>query len=132
MPYLDWKDAALHLEVTPHARLKTQLTLSLGGQEVRTLIALLEDIYLGEGGELRLALPENWVLFWKRRDEESRTLVAHPQSQEWVGTIALESDMGRKLLFSLKNLEEGQSLILSDLGLFGTMSNLELVISLRK
>jgi hypothetical protein len=128
MPYLDFTATPVRVEFATHPQLQNQLTLALKNSERAVLIDQLADLFLNEGLELRLSLPGNWVLFWKRRDDGSRTLVAHPQSGEWVGTVALAADFAEKFILSLKSQAEGQSLKLSSLGQLGAVSNLELII----
>jgi hypothetical protein len=42
-----------------------------------------------EGSELRTDFPSGWTVFWKLRQGESRFFVAHPESDQWVATLAL-------------------------------------------
>ncbi len=130
--YLDWKNQNLSLEIVPHKRFKTQLTIKIKAEApeiLDTFCDALKGVYLeleGDGGELRLELPHRWDLFWKLRESGSRALLAHPESEQWVGTLALDGDFGRRLLSALKNLRNGESLKLSTLGSLEYMSNLEI------
>jgi hypothetical protein len=130
MPFLNWTEASIHQTVSSHPQLGTQLTLGLKSTELQMLISLLEDVYSHQGHELRLALPQGWVLFWKRKDAESRILLAHPEEKEWVATVALESASGQKWVEALKGLHPGQPGFLSQLAPLSGMSNLEIMIFL--
>jgi hypothetical protein len=136
MPYLNWKDeSALRQEISPVAPGSVpgsgpmRLVLGLGASHVAALLSLLQEV-LGEGGgELRVDLPRNWIVFWKLREGGSRLLVAHPQPDEWVATIALSPEHAQLLLGELRGLEVGSSFALSELEATGTVSNLELTLA---
>ncbi len=128
MPYLDWSRTVRTLEVESHPQLKNQIQLSLNADESLALVANLIEVFGPEGGELRLKVSENWVLFWKRRESENRVLLAHPDVNAWVGTIALDAESGKRLFSALQTLAEGQSLVLSEWVSLAKMSNLELII----
>ena len=84
------------------------------------------------GLELRLSLPEGWTLFWKRREEGSLALMAHPEANEWVGTLALDLDFGIQMLRFLRELKEkGQSFSLDQCGTLRPVSNLEARFSIQ-
>src|SRR5690348_16805674 len=107
MAYLDWKELPIHLETTVRSRLKTEVSLKVRAKEAQELCSHLQEVYAGSVHELRMGLPRGWVVFWKKKEGGSRALLAHPSEHEWVATLALEAEFGQKLLFSLKNLEEG-------------------------
>lgn len=126
MSYLDWKGASpFSLHHQPKSPAQSVLTLSLGTPLLAELASSLEDIYAPGGTELRIALPEQWLLFWKIRDQGNRLLLAHPNEKEWVVTCALEKVFAEDLVLSLKNLAQGQSLSLSQMD---SVSNLELIL----
>lgn len=132
MPYLNWKTESIlmsELVTTPRgAQLGLKLTRSLVDELVEGLIALFGE--LKEPGsttpdtgtdfmqvpELRIALPNQWVLFWKLRQQGNRLLLAHPAPDEWVGTIALEANFGQKVINGLKQLQKKASPMDSDQG----------------
>lgn len=130
MPYLNWKNASIRQEMGPHPRLQSQLTLTLGLSERSELHARLSEVLIAEGGELRLDLPSNWAIFWKSRESESRLLLAHPQTDEWVATVALHPDHGSALLRALEACKSGESISIGELDAVGSVSNVEIVISL--
>src|SRR5438046_1151507 len=88
MPYLNWKEDSLHLETLalensiPNSA--HQLKIKLNAAQVKSLSEQLEEIYLSDAVELRLSLPKGWTIFWKRREEGNRSLLAHPEAEEWV------------------------------------------------
>jgi len=130
MAYLNWKDSSATLvQVASHSIYGTQLILRLLPEQLQELIAELQDLYLQGGSELRVRLPQDWIMFWKRRDDGSRCLLAHPEKNDWVGTVALDPLAAEKVLFALKTLEVGRSLVLSELCVLDSVSNLEVSIS---
>src|SRR4051794_29099476 len=102
MGHLDWKDSTVVLEVAPETRpetrpktqidtrLKSLLVLKIQSVDLPVFIQNLEQVYCHQEGELRLELPQNWVLYWKTKENASRVLLAHPQPERWVATFALE------------------------------------------
>lgn len=126
MPFLDWKGLPVRLDVKVLSEVKSELTVSFQKKDTPSLLSHLGEIFLHQAGELRWALPQDWVLFWKPRSEGNKALLAHPNAQEWVGTIALDPECAQKFLQLLADLEPGKSILLSELGSFGSFSNLEL------
>jgi hypothetical protein len=116
---------------------RARMELQFDQEEVRLLLAQLEEIFLNGGHELRMDLPEGWIVFWKSRESGSRLLLAHPQEKEWVATAALETELGKKWIAKLKSLSPGQSLSLHEVSeesgveLFapGSVSNVEIKIT---
>jgi hypothetical protein len=90
------------------------------------LLPKLRETFLEEAGELRLDLPEEWSIFWKKREDDSRLLIAHPQKDQWVATVALTEEYATKVLHEVSTLTAGESY---DFGKPGSVCNLELVIS---
>ncbi len=130
MSYLNWKEAPIRLDASHGSRSQVRLNMIIRNEQVLQWVTYLEAVYLMQGEELRMDLSDSWILFWKLREDGNKVLVAHPQSDQWVATVALESSFGERLLLSLKKLEVGQSLILSQLGQLNSVSNLELLITL--
>lgn len=129
MPYLDWSSTSgVTLSFDLPVRSRAKLSLNLNLQEIQSLSSELEGLYSRNEKELRVTLPQNWVLFWKSREEGSRTLLAHPQPQDWVGTIALVRDDGLKLISVLRDLSPGQAVHLSDHFSMAQVSNLDLIL----
>jgi hypothetical protein len=129
MPYLNWKEKTLKLEMKVHSETRTALKLSLTDDLIQDLASNLEELFSTKAGELRLQLPDNWVLFWKMREEGGRALVAHPNPEEWVGTLALEPSWGEKIILALAQLKKGESLELNRLFSLATVSNFDLTLS---
>lgn len=105
------------------------LRLTLGPKALEELVLRLEELQAPPAAELRVDLPEGWILFWKKREEESRLLIAHPQPGEWVATAALEPGHGSRLIAALRRLGKGDSHPVSQGGRIGKVSNLEIVIA---
>ena len=136
MPYLNWKapHPSYRQHVVPLAQgcelMKMSLSLSMEAAQAQELSAALQDV-LGSGvpaGELRLDLPGNWIVFWKVREGEGRLLIAHPEKEEWVTTVALSAAVGLELLRQLESWSAGQSIALGRLGPFGSVSNADVTL----
>jgi hypothetical protein len=128
MPYLDWTEKKPKQEVS-QAQTMTCLSLELSDPLLQDLVIQLEDLFLSQGRELRLSLDHGWTLFWKRREDGARALLAHPESETWVATIGLEIEQGKRLISGLKSLEQKKSIVLGHQVNLGPVSNLDLVIS---
>jgi hypothetical protein len=142
MPYLNWKQSSLEQEVVPHvaselapgasqdmARDKMSLTLKFSASELEEFLPRLEEVFAaGSSGELRLDMPANWLSFWKLREGESRLLIAHPQADEWVTTVALTAEHAALVLGRMRGLKAGQSVVVGELAPTGNVSNVELTL----
>src|SRR4051794_37056919 len=121
MPYLNWKDqTGLKQEIAggPGGAGPLRLTLGLDSAQASMLLPLLRDVLSEEaplGSELRVDLPRNWIVFWKKREGESRLLIAHPQTDEWVATAALSAAHGQLLLERFERLSSGEALSVGEL-----------------
>lgn len=137
MPYLNWKEEQLAVQaVEPiepgesaasSQRMRMRLALT-AAQRAALLPVLTEVLGQGNGGELRLDLPRGWIVFWKKRDGQSRLLLAHPQTEEWVATAALDESHAQALVAAIGVQSPGQALDIESLGSVDRVSNLELVI----
>ena len=76
-------------------------------------------------------LPDGWIVFWKKREGDSRLLLSHPAEKQWVTTLALEAEHGRSAVMRLKALVEGQALSIGELGAVAAVNNVEVVLTLR-
>ncbi len=128
MPYLNWKEKLLNLEMKIPSEAKVELLLTVSDDLIQELVSNLEEIFYAKGGELRLQLTENWVLFWKIREEGGRALVARPSEDQWVGTLALEPTWSKEMINALTQLKKGESLKLDQLFSLATVSNFELTL----
>jgi len=132
MPLLNWKSQSVGVVSSPHISREAQLTLELSESLALELASSLEEIFEGRSVELRHMLPGGWTLFWKMREGESRALLAHPEAEEWVATLALMESDGRRLVTSLRTgLKQGQALALDDQISFSKVSNLSLRFAAR-
>lgn len=147
MPYLNWKEhgighqmhhpATLHPSAGGDELSVAKMQLDLDAEALAILVQGLEQVF-SSGGELRVDLPDQWIVFWKKRPSDSRLLLAHPQHGEWVATIALEEAHGQHLLNALKKLSVGESVSVhetselgADLYAPGSVNNLELRLTLK-
>jgi hypothetical protein len=129
---MNWKNLKLAQTMSPHPTRESELLLRFNPADRDQLVQLLEETFLHGAGELRIDLPENWLIFWKLRERESRLLLAHPQENEWVATVALESAHAQATLDSLKSLKAGDTFKISEIGQTGSVSNVEIAISLNE
>lgn len=143
MPHLNWRTADLGKKVVPFEGGSTAhqvdrnfvFEMVLDVKQAQELASMLTAVLIPGGGELRLSLPDEWSIFWKLRDDESRLLIAHPQADEWVATLALEMAHAHRLLAALEESckEESSASFsiagLADDGRVSSVSNLDLVIS---
>lgn len=136
MPYLDWKQnpSPNLVEVRDHPTRQTELILNLGKADASLLREDLAAVFAaGSSGttELRLELPAGWTLFWKRREEGNRLLLARPETGQWVATLALDADLAKKFDEFLADVAPANSSSLfrfSEQGSLWSFSNLELGI----
>ena len=130
MPFLSWVEESVSHESVEVSPGRMRLVLNLSEGHGVALLKSLEELFYKPSKELRLVISEEWTLFWKVREEGSRLLVAHPQSQEWVGTVALERQAGQTFVDRLRDLEMGASLTLHEVVPVHPVSNL--VLQIRK
>lgn len=131
MPYLNWKETQLRKSVSERERGRSVLQLAVSVSDAQALAESLSAIYSAEAGvgpELRVDLPDEWILFFKLRESESRLLLAHPQKDEWVSTLALEREHGAKVIGALRALRSGEKIEVHALGSVGGVSNVNILI----
>jgi hypothetical protein len=129
MPYLNWTRTSLRPVASAHPTRETELTLVLTDELWLELRERIGPILAGsEAGELRLDLPGGWTLFWKRREGESRLLMAHPEHEEWVATLALGSDHAERVLSAFGTETR---LRVGELGEVAGLCNFELALERR-
>ncbi|OFZ22035.1 MAG: hypothetical protein A2X94_16430 [Bdellovibrionales bacterium GWB1_55_8] len=143
MALVDWTEkAGLRQQLQPadaegH---ETEWILELSGGLIHSLSAELESLYGSDSSrdsELRLELPDGWRLFWKERSAGEGTLlfVAHPELEQWVGTLALEPEFARGVISRLRGLKAHESFSLRSLGTRGSqwsiaaLSNFNLIFT---
>lgn len=128
MAKVDWSQAKILKQVTPGNRFEWQMNLQMDHSLLMSQITYLEDVYLRDQGELRVDLADSWTKFWKKRDFESRSLMAHPNPNEWVLTLALTEEIGNLVIDTMKRMRPGDTLVLSQIGSLARQSNADLLI----
>lgn len=99
---------AYEFQVQPHPRWKTEMVLQVLPEGKERLLDCIESALGGEEAIFRLPIlpgevgpppkePQMWSVYWKRREDDSRALVAHPDPREWVATLALEDAVLRAI-----------------------------------
>jgi hypothetical protein len=121
-------------EIRPHATLTSDLVFQADADTCRALVEVLEGVRAG-GREAFVVLPplpvagmpaQRWETYWKRRDaEDSRLMVAHPEPNLWVATIALPDSVLGAVVGALK---EGGAVRIEDLGPIHAFSNLHVTV----
>lgn len=127
---MNWKNQDLRKRIEPQRDARSTLSLTLTEPQRAQLLPFLEEIYLRGGSELRVDLPDNWIVFWKSRESESRLLLAHPQQGEWVTTVALDPEHGTRVAEKLKELHSGDTFSLAEQGAVGSVSNVDVLVGL--
>ena len=133
MAKLDWSQVKITQNVAgPYPRVKApfewEMVLEMDVSLLAGLVSFLEGVYQQNQGELRVDLPQRWVKFWKKRDFDSRSLIAHPSLDEWILTLALTEDFGNQVIVALKKMGAGETFVLSQCGKLSQQSNAEWVI----
>lgn len=133
MPYLNWSEAEILPVQTGHPRLGTQLELTFSAEQALHLVESLQPVFAKAGSELRLDLPGRWTLYWKIREGDTRLLLAHPEADAWVGTVALNPEQAPGCLDKLRSLSVAgaEPFRLGDLPGVNRPSNFELVLKPR-
>lgn len=127
MPILAWNKPAVELKLLDHPSLTTQLELRLLPDEAKQLAESLRALICEPGTELRHTVSSGWTLFWKARDSESRSLLAHPELDLWVATLALVPEHLEQVALIMETLVPHATISLADLFPLGGLSNFNLV-----
>ncbi len=131
----DWSvNPRVQVEMSDHASLETQVCITIGPDLMLSLRTELERVLRTSESELRLTLPGNWTLYWKARSGESRVLLAHPDKDQWVATIAWSESQVETLLQAM--VLEGAAgsvseVVLSQYARLQFPSNLEVLLRVR-
>jgi hypothetical protein len=97
---------------------KTLITLTLSPEALARWVQELKLLWPAKGepdgktdthAELRVDLPQNWIVFCKARPTGTRLLVAHPERGEWVTTVAIEQRLTSMLTQALESFARGES-----------------------
>jgi hypothetical protein len=128
MAYLRFEHSECEVRSDPRAPGKVQVELALTVPARAKLREALGELIAREGSELRSDLSEGWTIFWKIRDGESRFLLAHPEHDQWVATLALSAS---HLGLIRDGLDRGYVGPLADLERVAGMSNLDVRVAIR-
>jgi hypothetical protein len=102
MAYLNWKNESLVLSQMDASAQGILLKLELKPEQAAPLKELLLEVAQGTSRELRVDLTNGWTVFWKlRADETNKLLLAHPEVDQWVATVALSQQGYEHCLQSL-------------------------------
>lgn len=132
MAFLKYSESECDVESALGVRDAVIVTLGLSATHWRALSAALGEIANREGSELRTDFPGGWTIFWKIRDGDSRFFVAHPETDQWVATLAVsESHLGRIRERFERSDEPDFAGALSELETVSKMSNVEVKVRIR-
>jgi hypothetical protein len=123
MAFLNFTGRSIQIEKLAHPVYKTHLQISVAATERTEIVAQLRELTEKTGSELRVDFPGEVTFFWKLRDEESRLLLAHPEKDVWVATLALTPPHLDHLLTAMDQLDA--PIFLSEFKRLGKLSNLE-------
>jgi hypothetical protein len=126
MPYLGFTEE--NSEIRMDAKAAVEVEVALTRADWVRVEEALGELSGREGNELRTDFPSGWTIFWKIRDGESRFFVAHPETDQWVATLALSKT---HLEAARGRMREGVPGSLSRLERVSRMSNVEVKIALK-
>ena len=126
MAYVDWSQRAVTVEQAEHPTRGIELRLGLDAEARLKLATHLESVFSPGKGEIRLELPSRWTVYWKAREGETRLLLAHPEHDVWVATVAVDVAIAGELVSRLRSLQAGAELVLGELPGVARMSNVEI------
>jgi hypothetical protein len=106
------------------------ISFQIDAAQAAWLHAQLQPVLAGREVIVRLAPQDgkSWVLYCKTREGDSRSLFAHPDSDEWVGTLALETAVWSRFFEKLQNAD---AFTLDSICRLGGMSNLRIEFNSR-
>lgn len=127
MPYLDWSAEAVSAALKTESSSLSLMQLGIPAELWEPWLTELEACLRSDEQELRLELPKGWRLFWKVRADDSRLLLAHPEIDAYVGTLALNKSHADELLAKMRG-GGGVAVRVGALGELASVSNFDLVI----
>jgi hypothetical protein len=74
------------LPILPEEEGKTRVEFRCHTSDRESLFQEIKKLNLGD--ELKVEWGKGWILFFKIREGQTRSVVAHPEAQEWVASIA--------------------------------------------
>ena len=89
MSFRNFSHRDVKIEIQQHARFESMMVVHLSSEVKAELIEALKEVVDGKTNELRVDLPNQMTLFFKVREGDSRILVARPETDILVGTLAL-------------------------------------------
>jgi hypothetical protein len=111
-----------------HVEPTTEVEIALLPEDWARFADSLGELSGREGSELRTDFPAGWTIFWKIREGESRFFVAHPETDQWVATLALSRTHLEATQARMREASPGP---LSRLERTSRMSNVEVKIAVK-
>ncbi|MGE0614044.1 MAG: hypothetical protein AB7P04_00250 [Bacteriovoracia bacterium] len=120
-------------QAAPHAKWQTELSCTLSPVDAAAWADLLEIAKQTPASDPCVRIKprppgEQWAIYWKIRDAESRAMLAHPNPGEWVATLALTE---AHLEVVIDKLRRAESFRLDGAGNLARMSNFHVVIEVK-
>ena len=135
MAYLNFTQKPIELKASTHPKFETQLEMKIGADDLKLIQAGLQAVLNSPKSELRVDLPQKWTLFWKLRETETRQLLAHPEADAWVASLALTREHCEAVIAAMERaLGEQHDMgadigAISRLGQTSRISNFEMTVS---
>ncbi|MBC7693738.1 MAG: hypothetical protein H7222_18375 [Methylotenera sp.] len=135
MAYLNFTQKPIELKASTHPRYETQLEMKIAKEDLQLIREGLQAILASPKSELRVDLPQKWTIFWKLRETETRQLLAHPETDAWVASLALTPEHCQAVIAAMgaatdsaagENANVGA---ISRLGNTSRISNFEMTVS---
>lgn len=132
MDMLDWKNSpTVTLARGAHPKYQTQVTIMATATQLTELHSAFSQA-AAANDEVRVELPQNWMLYFKLRASASRVQLAHPALNDWVATLNLSPTHAQKFLDALLQLAQQNGageVMLNALADPGPFANVEIVIA---
>lgn len=129
---LDWKNTpTVQLARAAHPKYQTQVTITATAAQLSELHKAFSQA-VAANDELRVELPQNWMMYLKLRPAASRVQLAHPALNDWVATLNLSPTHAQKFLDALFHLSQTNGVgevTVNSLADPGPFANVEIVIA---
>jgi hypothetical protein len=126
MAYLEFTEENCEIRMGADAMVAVEIALLR--EDWARFADTLGELSAREGSELRSDFPSGWTIFWKIREGESRFFVAHPETDQWVATLALSRTHLEATQARMRAASPGP---LSGLERISRMSNVEVRIAVK-
>jgi hypothetical protein len=136
--YLDWRSYPIKIQIENsllhNTRDSTRVSIGFCKREIESLHFYLEKLF-GDGlgsekreMEIKHLFPLGWTFFWKKKEDKGAfSFLAHPEINQWVGTLGFDLNFGRSWLHCLRKLSHyKEAFSIEQIGKVTPVSNLDL------